>query len=378
MNRNDELTDDGLFQPSSEKEKEKLDFFWKHCMPREEEEVVDSIQEKTFRKIRLKHTFYHPSKKLKLALKVCCISAVAASVALFIAWSHVFESDFHREDIKEAVASMDRFSTEAANEVVLVVSDREKHQLAADAQVAYTAKGKVVIDAGGRACLESEPDGEKISDKELYNQLIVPKGKRSQLRLSDGTKVWVNAGTRVVYPRVFNQEKREIYVDGEIYIEVTPDRDRPFYVNTDGFEVKVLGTAFDVFAYKGRAESRVVLIKGCVEIEDVQKRKMQMEPNELVSFEQNVMTEKKRVNAGDYASWIEGVMVLNGVYLRELTDRLEWHYGTKIVCDPSLDKEQIYGKLDLRDNLEEVIDYIKSMISFSTREENGVIYLKRE
>lgn len=378
MNRKDDIADDELFQTRSEEEKEKLDFFWEHCMPMEEEGVVDSIQEKTFRKIQRKHTFYHPSARRKRALKVFYISAVAASVAILLAWSYLFKSDFHRQNMKEAVAWMDTFSMEEADEVVLIVSDQEKHQLATDAQIAYTAQGKVRIDSEDIYGAVSEPEEENISSEELYNQLIVPKGKRSQLLLSDGTKVWVNAGTRVVYPRVFNGEKREIYVEGEIYIEVTPDADRPFYVNTDGFEVKVLGTAFDVFAYKEIPESRVVLVKGAVEIEDMQKRKMQMAPNELVSFRQNVITDKRVVNAADYTSWMDGVMVLNGVYLRELADRLGLHYGTKIVCDPSLDNEQIYGKLDLRDNLEEVMDYIKSMISFSAREENGIIYLKRE
>ena len=63
---------------------------------------------------------------------------------------------------------------------------------------------------------------ENISKKELavYNQLVIPRGKRSVLTFSDGSKVWVNAGTRVIYPTEFEKDKREIYVDGEIYIEV--------------------------------------------------------------------------------------------------------------------------------------------------------------
>lgn len=75
---------------------------------------------------------------------------------------------------------------------------------------------------------------ENISKKELavYNQLVIPRGKRSVLTFSDGSKVWVNAGTRVIYPTEFEKDKREIYVDGEIYIEVARDEERPFYVRT--------------------------------------------------------------------------------------------------------------------------------------------------
>ena len=71
-------------------------------------------------------------------------------------------------------------------------------------------------------------------------------------------------------------------------------------------------------------------------------------------------------------------MILNGDHLRQLAERLSLLYGTPIKCDSSLANEQVYGKLDLRDNLDEIIDNIKSMIPISAREENGIIHLKRE
>lgn len=76
--------------------------------------------------------------------------------------------------------------------------------------------------------------------------MVIPRGKRSVLTFSDGSKVWVNAGTRVIYPTEFEKDKREIYVDGEIYIEVARDEERPFYVRTKDMNVRVLGTKFNV------------------------------------------------------------------------------------------------------------------------------------
>ena len=66
-----------------------------------------------------------------------------------------------------------------------------------------------------------------------YNQLFVPLGKNSSITFADGTKVWVNAGTRLVYPTTFVKNQREIYVEGEVYLEVAPDKNRPFIVRTD-------------------------------------------------------------------------------------------------------------------------------------------------
>ena len=66
-----------------------------------------------------------------------------------------------------------------------------------------------------------------------FNQLVVPYGKQTTLTLADGTRVWINAGSRLVYPVVFEKQKREIYVEGEIYMEVAHDAERPFSVHTD-------------------------------------------------------------------------------------------------------------------------------------------------
>lgn len=373
------IFDDDSFHPEKGEAKEKLNFFWENCLPEEEDDVAASIREKTLRKIQEGTGLQVlPSKRKKANRLYMAVASIAATIAVLLSIPYVLRMNSHQEDIKQAVAILDMSPLEETDDVVLVMSDQEKLQLASDAKIAYTPEGSVSVNSEE---FQSEKDNqmeERDSYHKLYNQLIVPKGKRSQLLLSDGTKVWVNAGTKVIYPRVFGEKKREIYVDGEVYLEVTPDVKRPFYVNTEGFEVKVLGTSFDVFAYKQMPVSHVVLVNGAVEIKDQQNMQVRMIPNELVEFKQNSITEKRTVNASDYKAWIDGLMVLNGDNLQMLAERLSLLYGTKIVCDSSLDNEQVYGKLDLRDNLDEIIDYIKSMIPLSAREENGVIYLKRE
>lgn len=372
MRRNTDIPD--------EQEQKKLDFFWEHCMPKVEPEVSASIREKTFLKMQQgMHPQFQPSKKKnKIKLYTFAAASVAAAVVLLFSITHFLRNVSEQDDMREVVAMMDLLPVEETDDVVLVVSDLKKLQLASDAQIAYTSEGNVSVNSKEISSSAEKRAVEPNTSQTSYNQLIVPKGKRSQLLLSDGTKVWVNAGTKVVYPRVFADKKREIYVDGEVYLEVTHDADRPFYVNTDGFEVKVLGTSFDVFAYKGQGTSRVVLVDGTVEIKDMQNRQMRMKPNELVSLQQNSITGKTTVHASDYKAWIDGVMVLDGTGLKQLAERLSLLYGTDIVCDSSLDNEQVYGKLDLRDDLEGIIDYIKSMIPLSVRKESGVIYLKRD
>lgn len=373
------IFDDDTFRPQAEDGKDKLSFFWEHCLPEDADDVTASIREKTLQKIKERtNSQVLPPKKKKLYRLSITIASIAASVAILLSIPYTLKMLSHQEDIKHVVAIMDILPLEETDDVVLVMSDQEKLELASDVKIAYTPEGSVSVNSEEFQSVKDIQNKEQGSSHKLYNQLIVPKGKRSQLLLSDGTKVWVNSGTKVIYPRVFSEKKREIYVDGEVYLEVTPDVKRPFYVNTEGFEVKVLGTSFDVFAYKQMPVSRVVLVNGSVEIKDNHNTQMKMIPNELVEFNQNSITEKRTVNAADYKAWIDGLMILNGDRLHLLAERLSLLFGTKIICDSSLDNEQVYGKLDLRDNLDEIIEYIKLMIPLSAREENGVIYLKRE
>ena len=91
--------------------------------------------------------------------------------------------------------------------------------------------------------------------------MIVPKGRRaSHLVLEDGSKVWVNSGSTFRFPTTFEKNKREVYVDGEIYIEIAKDAERPFFVKTSEMSVRALGTRFNVMAYHDELAQSVVLV----------------------------------------------------------------------------------------------------------------------
>ena len=380
MEKKKNISHHNLSHRKSEEGQVKTRFFWEHCMPDIHPEINDSIQEKTFRKIEAHGERPSAAGRRPFKTAVLTLTSIAASVAVLFASLHIYKEVSGQEDFKQIVAGLESLPTEEAEEVTLVVSDKEQHTLQSDVQISYTPSGHVSVNSRAREPVKEKEvkEIEESSSSAAYNQLIVPKRKRSQLILSEGTKVWVNSGTKVVYPRVFTKKKREIYVEGEVYLEVTPDANRPFYVNTDGFEIKVLGTAFDVFAYKQMDVSKVALLKGSVEIKDRENRQMRMVPDELVLLEQNNIVEKKTVNAADYVAWIDGVMILNGEHLPQLAERLSLLHSKRIICDSSLDNEQVYGKLDLRDNLDDIIDFIRSMIPLSVQEKDEVLYLTRE
>lgn len=191
-----------------------------------------------------------------------------------------------------------------------------------------------------------------------FNQLVIPHGKRSVLTLSDETKIWVNSGTRVIFPVDFSKDKREIYLDGEIYLDVAHDSLRPFIVKTDDLTIQVLGTKFNIQAYAEDAQKRIVLESGSVKISSKINSDIFLNPKEM--YENDGKNESvKQVDVGVYTSWVDGIYIYEKERLDNILARLSRYYDKKIEIDSVSAGLKCSGKLDLKDNLEEVLNIIK-------------------
>lgn len=355
---------------SSEEEVEfnKLEFFWNDCQPQNSVEL--DIWSKTLRKIEKEKefAFVPTSRKLKAGI-LFKISAIAAMIALVVGIGFLIQQS-GQNNPKEIALVFEKMNQEMEEqaEVMLVLSDKQKIELKGNEKVAYSSQGEVSVDS------------KKMIAKQTmaYNQIIVPKGKRSQIVLSDNSKVWINSNSKVVYPRQFEGENREIFVEGEIYLEVTPDKKHPFIVNTSGFEVRVLGTAFNVSAYRGVDHSSVVLVHGAVEVKDSRKQVLTIKPNECALIRSAEIVDKHTVDVREYISWVEGLFIFDGETLSRVLRKVSDYYGMDIICDPSVSSEQVYGKLDLKEHLQDVLKSLEEILPIKITEEGLKTYITRE
>lgn len=194
-------------------------------------------------------------------------------------------------------------------------------------------------------------------DKLKYNQLIVPYGKRSSLTLSDGSKIWVNAGTRVIYPVEFSKDKREISIDGEIYGgDFAHDPGRPFTIRARDMEVQILGTQINIQAYQDDNQQTVVLVTGAVSVKKKGGEKAQrLIPNQMITITEkdiNVRT----VNVLNYTSWKDGYYQFKNEKLQTVLDRLSKYYGVTIECDPKAAGLHCSGGLFYQDDILQILD----------------------
>jgi ferric-dicitrate binding protein FerR (iron transport regulator) len=205
-----------------------------------------------------------------------------------------------------------------------------------------------------------------------YNQVIVPQGRHTSLTLSDGSKLWLNAASRVVYPPVFDGKQREIYLEGEAYLEVTPDANSPFTVKTKQMEIKVLGTSFNVSAYDDEASQTVVLVTGSVSVRTGEQadRITEMTPNQLFRVS-GTETQLHSVKVENYISWKDGIYLYRDEKLSLILKRLSHYYGVTIHYAPEVGEMRFTGKLDLKSDAERVLNGLSNTAPVRCRKENN-------
>ncbi|KUJ63491.1 hypothetical protein AR687_02030 [Flavobacteriaceae bacterium CRH] len=195
-----------------------------------------------------------------------------------------------------------------------------------------------------------------------YNTLKIPYGKKFEVQLSDGTVVYLNAGTSLRYPVQFLKNKsREVSLTGEAYFEVTKDKMHPFTVNTREINVEVLGTRFNVDSYNENSTTNIVLVEGKVALykyEKTEQNQLFLAPGEKGSNAkgQTAIT-KEEVNTDYYTAWVKGSLVFKNASFSEIIKKLERQYNvTFINKNKALGKEIFNARFD-NEPIEVVLKY---------------------
>lgn len=301
------------------------------------------------------------------------IFSIAASIAVLLGIGFYFLVDM-KESSSVSLALLETVPSSLSGDEIVLIASRDRMQLKDESSIQYDVYGKSNV---GENVVKKEISAVKEDAKEEINQIIVPKGRRADITFSDGTKMYVNAGTRVFYPAVFKKDKREILVEGEVFLDVEKDPSRPFIVKTNGFEVKVLGTKFNICAYKEDASASVVLVSGRVEVNTGKNDKSILSPNQKIEINDKG-TDIKDVDVFEYICWKDNMMMLTDRKVGGALEQLSRYYGRTIVYGEDIADIPISGKLDLRKNVEDVVNILcqSLFLQYKTDENNNIIISK--
>ncbi|WP_270089823.1 FecR family protein [Sphingobacterium sp. SYP-B4668] len=210
------------------------------------------------------------------------------------------------------------------------------------------------------------------SSHQAYNTIFTPKGTKYKIVLSDGTKVWLNAGATLRFPVHFALHERRVKLQGEAYFDVTHQEAQsstkatlPFIVETNRQDIKVLGTQFNVSAYVDDDEETTTLIKGKVEVtafsdqsRDHRIGKETLFPNQQAQLSNRLM--KQIVDVSSDIAWVNGDFLFNKESLSEIMKKIGRWYNVDVHFENNVGNLQFSGAISRKQHLSAVLQMLKA------------------
>jgi len=223
----------------------------------------------------------------------------------------------------------------------------------------------------------SENSSLKISETQVkYNTLRIPRGGEYMLKLSDGTKVWLNSDTELKYPVTFSGKTREVKVVGEAFFDVVKDVKHPFIVYSENVKVKVLGTKFNVMAYKDEDIIQVTLESGRVLAMADEKTSI-LEPGMQATIIKNTnILSTKKVNVKQFISWRDGIFDFYDISLEDLCVKLaRWYDVDFFFLNKNMEELKFTGAVKRTNSLSFVLDILKKTSKIDYIIKNNVVQI---
>ncbi|MDO6429614.1 FecR family protein [Flavitalea sp. BT771] len=289
-----------------------------------------------------KHVRYWGAFRIAAA---CIIGAILATGSIYLSNKH--------ERAKQVAAEI----APGSNRAILVLDNGEKLALdsAADGRIATQASSDVIKLRNGQIIYHANDPAKKEPGAPAYNSLVVPKGGQYKIVLPDASVVWINSASVLKYPASFaGQKTREVYLMGEAYFEISPDKIHPFIVKSDKQEARVLGTHFDINAYPDNPTIRTTLLEGGLEVKSlVHGDSCRLKPGKQAVLS-NVISIQD-VDVENVTDWKDGYFIFHEEALDDILLRLSRWYNVEIVCKDGVKKVKLEGIIARNTLLSEVL-----------------------
>ena len=220
-----------------------------------------------------------------------------------------------------------------------------------------------------------------IDIKELvYHSLKVPYGKRFNIVFSDGSKAYLNSGSFIRYPVKFIEDKkREVFLEGEAFFDVAENKNELFIVNSNGINVEVYGTKFNVRNYSEDFNSDIVLVEGSVGINNPEVSELTMlKPGFKGSVDkENFRVTTSKVNTKIYTSWIDGEVIFRNETFSQILKKLERLYNVTIINNKNESLDEVFNAaINVEnENIEQVLEYFNKIYNIEYQIFNNKIII---
>lgn len=223
-----------------------------------------------------------------------------------------------------------------------------------------------------------------VPEQADWLELKVPYGQTDELVLADGTRLHLNAGTRVTYPSVFLGSERKVFIEGEVFAQVAKNPEQPFIIASGDVDVKVLGTTFNFKAYDNTECVELILLEGAVQVDidaNTRTKHIQLHPGEMVQYDRKSgEIEMKDFQPHLYKGFHDdGSIHFFNLRLSDIASDLERLFGVKVVLlDEKLADTRYFAWFSNNETLDQILDGINVDGRMKFRKKDNVIYISKK
>jgi len=213
--------------------------------------------------------------------------------------------------------------------------------------------------------------------KEVWHTLETPRASEYRMILSDGTRVFLNAGSKLYFPAEFSTNSREVRLEGEAFFEVAHDAKKPFHVTIENQRIEVLGTSFNINSYE-KNSIKTTLITGRVKI-NTPNAELLLEPGQQALSIGNKLT-KHNIDVNDEIAWTQARIAFSKKTIKQIAMQIERWYDVKFVFDANLndvENKTFSGNIARTSNLSEVLKIFTLTNAINYKIEGRTVYVKK-
>jgi len=247
------------------------------------------------------------------------------------------------------------------NKAILTLADGSTIDLdqAKNGTIQQQGKSQLVKVNGGMLAYKENRKANKGDDLESsFNKISTPRGGKFQLVLSDGSKVWLNAASSLTYPTTFAGKERSVQLRGEAYFEIAPNAAKPFKVNHEDLQIEVLGTSFNVNAYKDEQTVKTTLLEGRVKVHNADQAVL-LSPGQQARSKEKEPFSVATADLEEVVAWKNGLFRFNESTIEEVMRQISRWYDVEVVYEGSIPKDLFRGEIYRNVNVSAVLKVLE-------------------
>ncbi|HMI61587.1 MAG TPA: FecR domain-containing protein [Puia sp.] len=247
------------------------------------------------------------------------------------------------------------------NKATLTLADGSTIDLdqAKNGTIQQQGKSQLVKVNGDMLAYKENRQANKEDDpKTSFNKISTPRGGKFQLVLSDGSKVWLNAASSLTYPTTFSGKERSVQLQGEAYFEIAPNAAKPFKVYHEGLQIEVLGTSFNVMAYKDEQTVKTTLLEGRVRVHNGDQS-VQLSPGQQAQSNDQEPFSIATADLEEVVAWKNGLFRFNESTIEEVMRQISRWYDVDVVYGSTIPKDLFRGEIYRNVNVSAVLKVLE-------------------